>query len=151
MIVMTNVKAPWPVEQTTVQGMVLAQLMTAVMKRTPVQMTVSVMDHSFVELTANAEHNVLVPMIVAALAYLATVVRGREIAIAMMNVKALWSVEQTTVLGMVSAQLMTAVMNTVQMTLSVMVHLFVERTANAEPNVLVPIHAAALAYLVTVV
>ena len=39
----------------------------------------------------------------------------------------------------------------VPLTQSVMVHSFVELTANAEPNVLVLIHAAALAYLVTVV
>ena len=104
------------------------------------------------ELTANAERNVLVTVIVAALAYLAIVVRGREIVIVMANVKAHWPVEQTTVQGMVSAQLMTAVMKgTVQMTLSVMDHSFVELTANAERNVLVPIHAAALAYLVIVV
>ena len=109
--------------------------------------------HSFVEQTTNAEHNVLVPKHAAPLAYLASLVLGREIVIVMTNVKALWSVEQITVQGMVSTQLMTAVMKetAVQMTQSVMVHSFVELTENAEHNLLVPIHAAALVYLVIVV
>ena len=73
----------------------------------PVLLTPSVMFHSFVEQTANAEHNVLVPTLVAALAYPVTVVREREIVILMMNVKDPWSVEKTTVQGMDSALLMT--------------------------------------------
>ena len=77
----------------------------------PVQLMPGVMVHSFVELTGYAEHNVLVPTIAAALAYLVTVVREREIVILMTNVKDPWSVEKTTVQGMVSALLMTVADN----------------------------------------
>ena len=74
---------------------------------TPVLLTPSVMVHSFVELTANAEHNVLVPTLAAALAYPVTVVREREIVILMANVRDPWFVEKATVQGIVSALLMT--------------------------------------------
>ena len=77
----------------------------------PVLLMPSVMVHSFVELTGNAGHNVLVPTLAAALAYLVTVVREREIVILMTNVKDPWSVEKTTVQGMVSALLMTVADN----------------------------------------
>ena len=70
-------------------------------------MTMSVMVHSFVEMTINAESHVQAPTRVAVLAYQATVGKGRAIVIMMVNARALCCAELITVLGMALVQLMT--------------------------------------------